>query len=107
MKGTVAGVLPGVIYRAIVSKNESKKAALLGAAIASVSAPIANTGIFLIGLSTCFYSTLVEWAGGTDVLAYVITGLVGINFLVEFFLNLVLAPAICTIIGVVGKKVSK
>ena len=107
VKGTVAGILPGVICRAIVSKNESKKTALWGAAIASVSAPIANTGIFLIGLSTCFYSTLVEWAGGTDVLAYVITGLVGINFLVEFFLNLVLAPAICTIIGVVGRKANK
>ena len=107
IKGTVAGILPGVIYRSVIGKNENKKVSLFGAALASVSAPIANTGIFLIGLSTCFYSTLVEWAGDTDILAYVITGLVGINFLVEFFLNLILAPAICTIISVVGGKVNK
>ena len=107
IKGTVAGILPGVIYRLIVDKKGNKKASLWGAALASVSAPIANTCIFLIGLSTCFYSTLVEWAGGTDILAYVITGLVGINFIVEFFLNLVLAPAICTIISVAHGKANK
>ena len=107
VKGTAAGILPGVIYRSIVGKCVNKKTALVGAALASVSAPIFNTGIFLIGLSTCFYSTLVEWAAGTDVLAYVITGLVGINFIVEFLLNLILAPAICTVIDVISGKINK
>ena len=107
LKGTAAGILPGIIYKAIVVKNDNKKTAFLGAALASVSAPIANTGIFLLGLSTCFYSTLVEWAAGTDVLVYVITVLVGVNFLVEFFLNIILTPALCTIISVVGGKFNK
>jgi len=72
--------------------------------LAAASAPIANTGLFLIGLSLFFNSTLVAWADGTDVMLYVITGLVGINFVVELVINLILAPVISRLVNILNKK---
>ena len=104
VKGTAAGLVPGVIYRLLTKMNSSMGMTVCAAVLASVSAPIVNTGLFLLGLSTCFNGTLVAWAGGTNVLVYVITGLVGINFLIEFAVNLLVSPAISTVVNVVTKK---
>lgn len=103
-KGAAAGFVPGVIYRAMTKKAQSAGLRLTAAILAGVSAPIVNTGLFLVGLSVFFNSTLIAWAGGTNVLVYIITGLVGINFLIEFVINLVVSPAIATIVNVVNKR---
>ena len=102
VKGIAAGLIPGLIYRALTLKKESIGRSVWSALLASISAPIMNTGLFLLGLSTCFHSTLIEWAGGTNVLLYVITGLVGINFLIEFTVNLIVSPGISTIVKAVS-----
>ena len=108
VKGTAAGFVPGIIYRTVVGKDQDSKPRLAtGAIVAAVSAPIVNTGLFIIGLSTMFNSTLVEWAGGTDVMLYIITGLVGVNFLIEFFINVMVSPAISTVIKVTTKRLLK
>jgi uncharacterized membrane protein len=107
IKGTAAGFIPGIIYRAICKNSESGVRGGVGAVVAAISAPVVNTGLFLIGLSTCFNSTLIEWAGGTNVGVYIITGLVGINFLVELIINIVISPAIATVIKVLDKRISK
>lgn len=65
-----------------------------------------NTGLFLLGLSTCFYPILVEWAGGQEILYYVVFGLVGINFVIEFALNAILSPTVTAIVNAV-KKIGK
>ena len=104
VKGTAAGFVPGVIFRALNKKKHSAGVELTTAILASVSAPIVNTGLFLIGLSTFFHSTLIAWAGGTNVFVYIITGLVGINFIIEFVINLVVSPAISTIVNVVTRN---
>jgi hypothetical protein len=51
-----------------------------------------------------FKDTLYAWAGETDVITYVLLGLAGINFLVEFLINTILSPAIVRITAVVGKR---
>lgn len=108
VKGTAAGFVPGLVYRAIVGdKQDAKARDIVGAVVAAVSAPIVNTGLFIIGLSAFFNSTLVEWAGGANVMLYIITGLVGINFLIEFFINVIVSPAISTIIKVATKRLAK
>ena len=103
VKGMAAGMVPGLIYRLINKNDTIGVRGAIASIVAALSAPIMNTGLFLIGLSVCFNSTLVEWAGGTDVFVYIITGLVGINFVIEFVINLVVSPAISTIIKVVNK----
>lgn len=104
VKGMAAGLVPGVIYRAMTKRKKSVGNSVAGAIVASISAPMVNTGLFLAGLSLCFYHTLVEWAGGTDVLVYIITGLVGINFVIEFMVNLLVSPAIATVVNIITKR---
>lgn len=98
LKGTAAGFLAGVIYKLLEKKNR-----YVGVGLAAVVCPVVNTGIFILGLSTMFKDVLVSWAGGTDVVYYVITGLVGVNFLLELLINVVLSPVIVRLIKI-GKK---
>ncbi len=105
VKGTAAGLVPGLIYSAFNKKGTNNGRHIAGAVLAAVSAPVVNTGLFICGLSAFFNSTLVEWAGGTDIMLYIITGLVGINFVIELCINIVVSPAIATIVRALDKRV--
>ncbi|MCR4908932.1 MAG: ECF transporter S component [Lachnospiraceae bacterium] len=97
VKGAMAGVVSGLIYRATSKKNR-----LLAAVLAGIAAPVTNTGIFLICCRLFFYDTIAGWAAGlgfSNVGLYMILGLAGTNFLTELVINLVLAPAVVTIIN--------
>lgn len=99
-KGVLAGWITGLIYKAL-SKHE-----IAAALAASVAAPVINTGVFLIGCFFFFMPTVTEWAaaaGAKNVGTFMIVGLVGINFLVELALNLVLSSTITQLIRM-GKK---
>lgn len=97
VKGIAAGLAAAAVYRALSKKN-STAACLL----ASATAPIVNTGIFTAAMFLFFRDTLNAWAGETDVLTYAITGMVGINFVVEFCIGLLLSPMILAVIRAVG-----
>ena len=105
-KGALAGLAAGFLYKWIYGAFAKKTTAgsyiaVIGAAII---APVVNTGTFILGMLLFFKGTLDSWAGGTPILSYIIFGLTGINFLIELGVNLVLAPAITTIINVIRKK---
>ena len=104
LKGAGAGFLSGLVYKLLAKKNE-----WLGAILGAVAAPIANTGIFLLGCLLFFLPTITEWgtaAGFANVGQYMIFGLVGGNFLVEMLTILVLSPVILRLIKI-GKKEQK
>ena len=92
IKGTAAGYVAGLLYRAI-----GKKHPLAGVA------PVVNTGLFVLAMVLFYQPQLQAWAGGTAVATYVVTGLVGVNFLLELGVNLVLSPTITRLIAA-GKK---
>lgn len=96
LKGMAAGFVAGLLYRLI-----SQKSTIGGAVVAAVLSPIVNTGIFCLGLALFFRPILVEWAGGTDVLYYILFGLLGVNFLVELGVNIVLSPVIVRVLKAV------
>ncbi|MBQ1474568.1 MAG: ECF transporter S component [Ruminococcus sp.] len=98
LKGTAAGFLAGLMYQLVGKKNQ-----LLGVILAALISPIANTGIFIIGMLLFFRETLASWAGGSDLLTYIIMGLTGVNFLVELGVNIVLSPIVVKIIDAVRK----
>ena len=106
-KGACAGLVPGFIYKAISGKEPSDTKILVSSVIAALSAPIVNTGLFLVGLSVFFTETLYAWSGDTNVMLYIITGLVGINFLIEFGINVIISPAVSTVVKVSTKKILK
>lgn len=101
-KGILAGLCAGAVYKAVEKKN-----ATLGVALAAITAPVVNTGVFLIGCALFFLDTVRGWGEafgfGSNVLAYMIFGLVGANFLLELAINVILSPAIVRLIEV-GKK---
>ncbi len=56
-------------------------------------------GLFLLGLTLFFRETLSQWAAGSQNLtSYILFGLVGVNFLIELGVNIVLAPVIVRIV---------
>lgn len=102
VKGAAAGLCSGLVYRLVAKKNETA-----AVAVAAVVCPVVNTGIFLIGCLLFFMPTIREWAAGAglgdNVGAFMITGLVGLNFVFELVVNVVLSPVIVRLINI-GKK---
>lgn len=104
VKGILAGTLSGLMYKAFEKKNK-----YLATAAAAVTCPIVNTGIFLLGCLIFFMPTITGWAQGLgfeSTTKYMLTGFVGINFILEFAVNLLLCPIIVRLIAL-GKKETK
>lgn len=93
-KGVAAGAAAGAVYLAVSPKNRTA-----GAICAGIAAPVVNTGLFIAAVFLFFRDTLTAWAGGKDLVVYAVTGLAGVNFLLELAVNLVLAPVIVRIIN--------
>ena len=87
-KGILAGLASGFVYSLLKEKN-SYIAMLLAAA----ACPVVNTGTFVICMMTFFREVLSAWAGGGDIMAYVLSGLMLCNFLPELIINVVFSPA--------------
>lgn len=106
-KGVGAGVVPAFLYRSVRGKSDDVSGVrkYISALVAALSAPIVNTGLFVCGMALFFMNTLRAWAGGSDIVTYVLFGLAGLNFLVEFLINIILTPAISRIVQIVKKKI--
>lgn len=100
-KGVCCGFAAGLVYKLLAKKNTA-----LAVGAAAVVCPIVNTGVFLLGCLVFFMDTIRAWgaaAGFENVGSYMILGLVGANFLIEFAVDLVLIPVITRLIRV-GKR---
>lgn len=101
-KGAAAGFGAGLLYKLIGGKN-----ALAGSIAAAAIAPILNTGLFILGGLTLVADTLTANLanfGADSLIVFLVIGCAGINFIVEFAVNLILSPAIYRIIRVVKKN---
>ena len=97
LKSTVAGLVAGILPRMIKNRD-------LSAIVAAVVCPICNTGILCVGILAFYNDLVTTWAlaeGFANAIGYVILGMVGINFLVELAINLVLAPVILRVLSVI------
>lgn len=101
LKGMFAGLVAGLIYKALESKNKTVAVILAG-----IACPIVNTGIFLAGCYLFFQEWLVSVFGTTG-FATVVTGLVSVNFAVELGINMVLASVILRVIDIGKKQLKK
>ena len=87
-KGILCGLASGFVYRML-----HKTSGYVAMLCAAIICPVVNTGVFLIGMSLFFMDVLRAWAGGTDVVGYILSGLILINFLPELGINIVFSPA--------------
>ena len=101
-KGAAAGWGAGMVYKLVV-----KASSFWASVAAAATAPILNTGLFILGGLTLVRGTLEAnlAAFGTDsVVVFLVIGCAGVNFLVEFVVNMILSPAIYRIVTIVRRK---
>lgn len=101
VKGMACGLAAGLVCKALEKKNR-----YLAVATAAVVCPIVNTGVFLLGCVVFFFDTISEWsvgAGFDGAFEYMIFGMVGLNFLAELAVNILLCPTVVRILNI-GKK---
>ncbi len=97
VKGILSGWLAGLVFRVLRGKNEWV-AVILSAAVC----PVVNTGVFCIGSRLFFWDALAELGNG-NALLFLFTGMIGFNFIAEFFTNVVCSPVIVRILHAARK----
>ena len=95
-----------VLFRLIEKKNR-----YVAVFAASAAVPVVNTALFIVGClcmqdSIAMYQATAE-AGGMNVLLFILVGLVTFNFFIELAVNLIVAPALNTVIGAVEKRIAR
>ncbi len=101
VKGTAAGLAAGLVYLLLERTNR-----YLAVVVAAIVCPVVNTGLFLVGCRLFFMDTINGWAAASGYASagtYMIMALVGVNFLIEMGVNIVLSSVIMQIIRI-GKK---
>ena len=102
VKGIACGGMAGLVYAWLSGKNRT-----LAAVAAGIVCPVVNTGVFLLGCRIFFMPMLASMAQslgfGDNVDRFMIFGLVGVNFLAELGVNIVLSPVILRLIRI-GRK---
>ncbi|GHU86982.1 hypothetical protein FACS1894202_00210 [Clostridia bacterium] len=99
-KGALSGFCAGLAYKLLSGKNK-----LAAVSAAAVTAPLVNTGIFILGCYAFFLPTLREWGVGyANVSQYIFLALVGANFLVELAVNFLLSAVLLRLISYGEKR---
>ncbi|MBP3939776.1 MAG: ECF transporter S component [Clostridia bacterium] len=104
LKGALCGLAAGLTYKALEKVN--RYVAVIAAAMVC---PIVNTGVFLLGCVVFFFDAIRAMgadAGFDNVAKFLIFGMVGINFVVELTVNLILSPVVVRLLDF-SKKINK
>ena len=100
LKGCAAGAAAALVYKLLEKKNK-----YLAVSFAAITAPIVNSGVFLLGSLVFFLDLIATWAPASQgTVAYIFTGLIGINFVIEVAVNLILVPTVYRLIEIYSKK---
>ncbi len=98
-KGTAAGWLAGVVFRVLAGKG-----VLLALFAAAATAPVVNTGIFILGSYTMMDTFTSKFLGeGESMFYFLVIICAGLNFVFEFLFNLLLVPAMQRVMGAVRR----
>lgn len=101
-KGAAAGFGAGMVYKLLAKANP-----FWASVAAAAAAPVLNTGLFILGGLTLVRGTLeanLAAFGADSLVVFLVIGCAGVNFLVEFLVNMILSPAIYRIVTVVKNK---
>lgn len=98
-KGILSGLASGLMYNLFKYWN-----GYVAMVLAAIVCPVVNTGTFIICMMTFFKDVLSVWAGGGEIIAYVLSGLVLCNFVPELIINVVFSPFGQRIVYTLRKK---
>lgn len=101
VKGILSGLCAGLVYTLLEKKNR-----YLAVIVSAMVCPVVNTGVFLLGCLIFFLDAVkaMAVAEGVSIFAYLIVFFVGLNFVFEFFTNIIVSPAILRIINIRKKQ---
>ena len=102
IKGVASGLAAAGVYKLLEKKN--KYAAVICAAVVC---PVVNTGVFILGCLAFFMDTIRGWgaaAGFDNAFVFIFVGLIGINFIIELVINVVLSPTVLKLIEIRNKE---
>lgn len=102
LKSILCGLGAAFIYKLLAAKNR-----IVAIICAAVVCPVINTGVFITFMVLFFRPVLAVWAGGSDILTYLLSGLILCNFLPELIINVVLTPAISKVLEITEKQMKK
>ena len=104
IKGIMAGWCAGLVYKLLEKYNR-----YVAIVVSAVVAPVVNTGIFLIGCLIFFIDTVNAGAAaeGMGLFGYLIVFFVGLNFVFELLVNVILSPAIARVLDIAEKFFKK
>lgn len=101
LKGLLSGVAAAVAYKLLENVNR-----YLAVFVAAIVCPVVNTGVFVLGCLTFFMDTIKLWGAGAgyeNAFAYIFVGLIGINFVIELLINVILSPTVIKLISIQEK----
>lgn len=100
VKSSTAGFVSGIIYHLLKNKNN-----LVATIIASISIPIINTGLFVVG-SLIFFRGYVESVTpeGQNLVTFLFIGMTGWNFIFEISVSALLVYPIYRIITYISSE---
>ena len=102
LKGTASGFAAAGAYKLFEKRNK-----YLAVVASALVCPVVNTGIFVLGCLTFFMDTIKSWGVGLgydNAFAYIFLGMIGINFIIELVLNLVLSPVVVRLLDIQNRK---
>lgn len=100
VKSTLAGFLCGLTYKLMAKYND-----LVAMFVAAAVAPIVNTGVFILGcllITDTLKSNFI--AEGSSIIYFLIIGCAGLNFVIEFLINMVFSPALNRLTVILNKR---
>lgn len=101
LKGTLAGLVSGLVYRVLEKKNE-----YVAAVSAGIVSPCVNTGIFFLGCMLFFSDFILGLGVSDNIIVAIAVGMIGANFFVELAVNVVLSGVIVMLVKN-GRKILK
>ena len=98
VKASMAGLVSAIVYKALKNTNQ-----FIATICAAATAPIVNTGLFILGMLSMTDILNDAFLHGGSVIYFLVIGCAGINFIIELLVNLIFAPAIYHLIKAVSK----
>ena len=100
VKTSAAGLVSGLIYKIFSAKHP-----YAGTFAAAAVVPVVNTGLYILG-ALLMSDTIAAsgFADGMSALYFLVVIAAGVNFLVEFAVNLAVSPAIYAVVGAIGRR---
>jgi len=109
VKGTLAGLVAALLY-GWLSKYNYKGSKIVASLVAGISAPVVNTGFFVLGC-LIIKQDVIEVCGkltidATNFITTLFLVLIGANFFVELAINVIFAPVLNKVTEIINKRLA-